>query len=106
MKNSRWLLFIIVGVLVIGGASYLLWPGGETSPEELDVVEKTMLPTEIVEIATESVVVNETIDEEVIISTATQAIQPTPKTDLESTDPESVILASGDIQLIWLFAFW
>lgn len=32
--------------------------------------------------------------------------QPTPRAGLEATDPEKVMLASGDIQLVEFFAFW
>lgn len=32
--------------------------------------------------------------------------QPTPRAGLEATDPETVVLASGDIQLVEFFAFW
>jgi len=35
-----------------------------------------------------------------------QAGVPTPRAGLESTDPATVHLASGDIQLIEFFAFW
>jgi hypothetical protein len=38
--------------------------------------------------------------------TPTAGILPTPRSELESTDPASVNLASGNIQLIELFAFW
>lgn len=33
-------------------------------------------------------------------------LQPTSRAGLEATDPETVTLASGDIQLIEFFAFW
>jgi hypothetical protein len=33
-------------------------------------------------------------------------VSPTARADLESTNPETVKLASGEIQLVELFAFW
>lgn len=34
------------------------------------------------------------------------AVQPTPRTEMEGTNPGSVVLASGQPQLIEFFAFW
>ena len=41
---------------------------------------------------------NETLPEEMAV--------PAPRTDLYATDPAAVSLASGDVQLVEMFAFW
>ncbi|MEN8173336.1 MAG: hypothetical protein ABFS03_10705 [Chloroflexota bacterium] len=38
--------------------------------------------------------------------TVDAVVLPTPRTEMEATDPSMVVLASGEIQLIEFFAFW
>ena len=38
--------------------------------------------------------------------TLSEAAKPTPRPDLEATDPTSINLASGEVQLVEFFAFW
>ena len=38
--------------------------------------------------------------------TTHEVVAPTPRPDMEATDPSRVVLASGDIQLVEFFAFW
>lgn len=107
MKNNKWLIVIIVGVVIVGGGLYLLLPGNQAAPSENDMAGETG-PTDVIsESPTETAQVTEVqTAEENIESVSTQAIPPTPRTELESTDPTSVNLASGKLQLVELFAFW
>ncbi len=107
MKDSKWLIFIIVGVVIVGGGLYLLLPGNQASPAENEIVGEVEPSEVITENPTETAQVTEVQSaEENTESASTQAIPPTPRTELESTDPNSVNLASGNVQLVELFAFW
>jgi len=36
----------------------------------------------------------------------TIVVEPTPRPEMVATDPSTVVLSSGDIQLVEFFAFW
>ena len=38
--------------------------------------------------------------------TITEFVAPTPRPDMVATDPATVVMASGEIQLVEFFAFW
>jgi len=65
----------------------------ETKPTELSST-KTVLPEET------------TNPEATEISSEVEEIKPTPRTSLEASDPADFMLASGQYQLVELFAFW
>jgi hypothetical protein len=103
MKDSR---IIVVGViiLVIIVGVVIVFVGGK-GPES----EVVNLPTEPV-VQEEVSQVQEQPPTEVVVSvdpTATEEINaPAPKTELSATDPSSVNLSSGSLQLVEAFAFW
>ena len=108
MKKFRSLIFILVGIVVVGGTVYAL-----TLFQSNAGPDPTLVVNEEVEKATdlneplENVGVNVApTQEQKQGNTSTVSILPTPRVDLESTDPSSVNLASGGLQLVELFAFW
>lgn len=115
-KRKKLLGLIIVGALLVTGAVYLFWPGGTGKPEVLDyagdVIEDSGINKGSIDLAKASEAPSEetqtqTPTTDVAEQTkSTAAAQPTPRTDLEGTDPDTVNLASGNFQLVELFAFW
>ena len=107
MKKNRLLILVIVGVAFLGVAEYLFWPGGKVDVSETDVVSETFEGEGAYELSTETASVFESqTDVLPPQNTAPQLDLPTPRIELMSTDPGSVTLASGGIQLVELFAFW
>jgi hypothetical protein len=106
MKNYQFLIFILIGVVLIGGASMLLRPGGgeEIIENEIDEIIETETLAESPTAAGQ--VIESPTMESTLENTAEAAIPPTPRLGLESTDPASVELASGKLQLVEIFAFW
>ena len=108
MKKSRFLIFILAGIVVVGGTIYALMP----SPAN-DEPDPTIVVSKEVEKATE---INESIDTVEVNGIPTEGQKsgnaptvtslPTQRAELESTNPSSVNLASGTIQLVEVFAFW
>jgi len=103
--NNKILIVIIVAVLLVGIAgAFVVFPrskGSEqvvTNPaivEEAVVTDSEVLATEVQETADPTQ--SEVVDEQII---------PTPRSGLESTNPATVNLTSGEIQLVEVFAFW
>ena len=104
-ENSKILIVIIVAVLLVGIAgAFVVFPRSkgseqvETNPaivEEAVVTDSEVLATEVQETADPTQ--SEVVDEQII---------PTPRSGLESTNPATVNLTSGEIQLVEVFAFW
>ena len=104
-ENNKILIVLIVAVLLVGIAVVFITTAGNrdsqravTQPsvvEEVVVVEPELTTTEVQQ------AIDPTQSEGVDVQ-----IVPTPRTGLESTDPATVSLASGEIQLIEAFAFW
>lgn len=69
----------------------------ETAPT---ATEAELVPTE-----TEAVAEN-TADESSEEAVVEEMIAPTPRAELFATDPATVSLASGEVQLVELFAYW
>jgi hypothetical protein len=108
MKKNKSLIWILAGIVLMGGMIYAL-----TTTLAKDGPDPTLLVSKEVEKATE---INSPIDTEAVNQAATEGpiasntptatILPTSKAELESTDPSSVNLASGGVQLVEIFAFW
>jgi len=103
-ENKRILIVIILAVLLIVAAlTFVIMGRSEiqaqiNSPEIVEEIAAvdTVIPT------VENMQEAETPQAE---NEETQ-VEPTPRAGLEATDPATVNLASGDIQLIEVFAFW
>jgi len=103
--NNKILIVIIVAVLLVGIAGtfvvFTRSKGSEqvvTNPaavEEALVTDSEKLTIEVQEAADPTQ--SEVVDEQII---------PTPRSGLESTNPATVNLTSGEIQLVEVFAFW
>jgi flagellar basal body-associated protein FliL len=114
MENRKILIWITIGVLIIGGLAYIVWPkngqinvaNGIDGAQQATLAEQdaTEIQPTIVDTATEEQEEAESSTSEAAAATENQA--PTPRQELMSTDPQTVNLSSGDIQLIELFAFW
>lgn len=108
MENKRYLILIFVGLLAVGGITYALLPlpaNREAEPaatSEMELVPATEVnpPTE----TAQSVEMQTAVP--ALEDMPTETVPPTPRTELEGTDPASVNLASGNLQLVELFAFW
>ena len=104
-EKNKILLVSVIAILVVGIAVVFVFTGGRndseravTQPavvEEVAVVDTEITATEAQQSADPTQ--SEDVEEQII---------PTPRTGLESTDPATVSLATGEIQLIEAFAFW
>jgi hypothetical protein len=102
--NNRLITVVIVAVLLIGAAfAFVILGRGEQpnvastpKPEEQIAAAATAIPA--IEIQEETEPTQAEVEE--------AQVAPTPRAGLEATDPETVNLASGDIQLVEVFAFW
>lgn len=102
--NNRIITVIIAAALLIGAvfAFVILGRGEQTeqasapNPEEQIAAAGTAIPT--IEIMDEVEPTQAVVEE--------AQLAPTPRGGLEATDPAAVNLASGDIQLVEVFAFW
>lgn len=108
MKNYRYLIGVVIGVVLIGGGIVIMNRPSELQESELKMVTENISdPTSELVLPTDTIVIVEEPKEEVQAeNTPTVAAPPTPRTELVSTDPSTVNLAYGDIQLVELFAFW
>lgn len=102
MDSKKLITIIIISGLLVGGALLIL-PDLMTSPSTAENnAPDDLLATENSPGETQSIVdVNSEDDLE-----EDQINLPTPRQELESTDPGSVELAAGKLQLVELFAFW
>ena len=102
MVNKKVITIIVIGILVIAGGVMLLPninnpepPAEEDKAQEAPTTEIKPAGTQI---SGESESEGDLAENEIVMAT--------PRQDLQSTDPESVDLAAGKLQLIELFAFW
>ena len=107
MKNKKIILIIVAGIVLIAGAVYIGLPDQKDAPE---VIEDTAEATEMVDLqempTSTSSVVESVTEEEPSAIAQDQKPNPTPRAEMVGTDPGRVNLASGDIQLVEIFAFW
>jgi hypothetical protein len=114
MKNRKnFTVGIVLLIVAVGSGIVFLGSGRDTVPETALSSQKTEVGVETKSISqdventaeeNQGVVSTDTEGEE--ISLPTQNIVPTQRVGLQETDPGSVNLSSGDIQLIEFFAFW
>lgn len=111
MKDNRKILILIVGVLLIFVTAAIFVVGNRGSAGNEETSEPVTEISTVESLDTGSSDASEVSASEETPETAesTQevaAVIPTPRTGLESTDPASVNLTSGSIQLVEVFAFW
>jgi len=102
MVNKKIIPILVIGILIIAGG-VLIVPNlnSPEAPAETDIAQEipaTGIKPAGNQIRTEGESEGDLEENEVVL--------PTPRQDLQSTDPESVDLAAGKLQLIELFAFW
>jgi len=105
MREINKILFILVTVILLVGIAVVFIVGGNKDSgqaivqpevaEEVAAADTEMLAAD--DQQTDDPSQSEVVEEQIL---------PTPRTGLESTDPATVSLASGEIQLIEVFAFW
>lgn len=119
------ILIMVVGLTACSGVETALQSvdepiAGEMSNEQVAATTATSEPAVVVEAtatATENevdevvpteadVVAENTADEATEDAVLEEMAAPTPRADLYATDPATVSLASGDVQLVEMFAFW
>lgn len=105
MKNNKILIWLVGVALLLVAVIVFVFSGRTEQPDQIAVqpdsgeavaVVDTEVPTTNTQEAAEPT--QEEMEDEVVV--------PEPRTGLESTDPANVNLASGDIQLVEVFAFW
>jgi hypothetical protein len=110
MKGKSTTVIIIVAlVLVIGIAATVIV--SRSKPAEQEIVSILPTDTQIIDTGTEVTMpdeqkATETASGSTVEVGETESFSPPVKTGLESTNPEVVNLASGEIQLVEFFAFW
>lgn len=110
MKDNRIMIAVVLAVLVIFGiTAFVVLGGNKADPDDFtntNVMEEVTKDT--VKTEEPKDVENESIDQpaETSVPVVDQVALPTVRTGLESTNPGSVTLASGELQLIEFFAFW
>lgn len=106
MKDNQ-LKYLLTGVIVLSAVlaacSQVQGPVGTDLPPTAN----SSIPSQEADVkaATQTNTVEEN-ESEPIQSTEMSADKPTPRVGLVATDPSTVNLASGDIQLVEFFAFW
>ena len=101
--------FIILFALILGLGLFVT---GCTSSTEARTQDDSQLPAEVTAMQFDNpgdvdvFGIDETVLPEVIKESIIDVEVVKPKTELEGTEPTTVNLASGNIQLVEFFAFW
>jgi len=111
MKDNRKILILIIGVFLIFVITAIYIVGNRGSTGEVAssgiVTEESSGESSDTEISdTGDIAASEAAPETAISTKEVVTVIPTVRAGLESTDPASVNLTSGDIQLVEIFAFW
>lgn len=103
-ENNKILIVIIMAVLLVGiTVVFVVFPRSKGSEK---VVTHPVMAEEVIVSDTEMPATKVQDTAEPTQSEVGKQINPTLRADLESTDPATVNLASGEIQLVEVFAFW
>lgn len=111
MKDNRKILILIVGVLLIFVIAAIFMvgnrsPAGEVVTSGLVTEASSGESSDTGNSDSGDVSASETTTEPNEATQEVVAVVPTVRAGLESTDPASVNLISGNIQLVEIFAFW
>lgn len=105
MREKNKILIILVTVILLAGSAVVFIVGGNEDSEQAIVQ-----PEVVEEVAAVDTEMPAADDQHAADPSKAEVVEeqilPTPRTGLESTDPATVSLASGEIQLIEVFAFW
>jgi len=106
MKENNKLLIVLIAVVLLAGIVVVfILAGGNKESEQ--VVVQPALVDEVTAVDTE---IPATEIQQSVDPTQSEVVEdqilPTPRAGLESTDPATVSLVSGEIQLVEVFAFW
>lgn len=104
-ENNKILLVSVIAVLLIGVAVVVFVTRGNNDSRSVVTQPAVVEEVAVADPELESTEVQQTI-EPTQSEVVEEQIVPTPRTGLESTDPATVNLATGEIQLIEAFAFW
>ncbi len=104
-KNNKILTLIIVALLLAGVVFVYIVTGRSDGTEQ--IVDRSD-PTVAVQIANTEIPATDiqAAGEPTQAEVMEEQVVPTPRVGLQSTDPSTVNLASGQIQLVEVFAFW
>jgi hypothetical protein len=107
MRDNNKLMIGMIGALILFVivTLFIVIPRGRNSNISNRVVDQPTDISEVVDITEQVIDVQQSADP-TQSEIGEEQIIPTPRTGLESTDPASVNLASGEIQLVEAFAFW
>ncbi len=93
MKNSSLKgpvgLFLVLGILLAACSSGAGTPVPTNTPVEVD-----LMPTDA------------PVGEEPAPTSEAASVPPTPRPELEATDPATVVLSTGQPQIVEFFAYW
>jgi hypothetical protein len=107
--KQKVFILIAAALFVIAVVIVLVIGRGETSTSEVAVIPTTEMSMQSATPEKTVVAVEETDGDQpetITDEMASEVEVPPAKTELSGTDPATVNLASGDIQLIEVFAFW
>ena len=110
MKDNRITIVITLAAMVIVGVTACGVSGNKKTPSvdyTISVVAEEVSKDTLVQ-EEANIVENEEMSQssEAADPAADKIVLPTVRAGLESTNPASVTLASGELQLIEFFAFW
>jgi flagellar basal body-associated protein FliL len=104
-EKNKIISVLIIALLIVGVAVVFVITSRSEKSEQITelitqveeiVVADTEVPATDIQVSSEST-------EEVVVD---EQAPPAPRAGLESTDPATVNLASGQLQLVEVFAFW
>jgi len=104
--NKKMVMVVVVLVLLVGISAVVLFSGKGNESNVVSVPSKENM---VKETEAKVLTVTETSEDEpesTEEAVMEEAPVPTPREGLESTDPSTVNLVSGEPQLVELFAFW
>ncbi len=111
-RNRGIIALLVIASLVLGISGFLLLVNSSEEPltgadvGELSQATNAIEPDNEAEITTTDLPTIEPTTEGISSTETSERVEPTARVGLQGTDPETVNLASGDIQLIEFFAFW
>ena len=108
MKRTR--AFAIVGGILVLMVGLVVIPGWINGDGEEAEPTSAAVAVSITEEAIQATEMDEMVDQEIESQETdpaqAEALRPTPRAALDATDPSTVSLGSGEIQLVEFFAYW
>lgn len=105
MKENNKILIVLFTIILLVGIAAIFIVGGNKDSKL--AIAQTEVVKEVTAADTEMPAAD---DQPEVDPTQAEVVEeqilPTPRTGLSSTDPATVNLASGEIQLVEAFAFW